>query len=83
MMPNPLLEQFFNQFNKTFGPDASALGDEVKMHLRTALTSAFNQLDLVPREEFDAQQAVLRRTREKLDTLEQQVAALEQQLNNK
>jgi BMFP domain-containing protein YqiC len=35
-------------------------------------------MDLVTREEFDVQQAVLARTRAKLETLEQQVAAMEE-----
>ena len=81
MNPNRLLEQFINQFNSTPGSGASALGDEVKQQIRTALTAAFNKLDLVPREEFDAQRAVLQRTREKLEALEKAVAELEEKLN--
>lgn len=41
------------------------------------LQQTLSRLDLVTREEFDAQQAVLLRTREKLEVLEKQVAALE------
>ena len=37
----------------------------------------FAKLNLVTREEFDVQQAVLLKTREKLEALEAQVAALE------
>lgn len=44
--------------------------------LRAMLESAMRKLNLVSREEFDAQQAVLLRTREKLEALEKQVAAL-------
>jgi len=44
------------------------------------LSGAFARLDLVTREEFDVQQEVLLRTREKLTTLESKVAALEEQL---
>jgi hypothetical protein len=39
-------------------------------------------MNLVTRDEFDVQREVLSRTRAKLETLEQQVAALEQQLSN-
>lgn len=42
-----------------------------------ALQAGLGKLDLVTREEFDVQRAVLLRTREKLDALEQAVAALE------
>jgi BMFP domain-containing protein YqiC len=41
------------------------------------LQNTFAKLDLVTRDEFEAQQAVLMRTREKLEQLEQRLAALE------
>ena len=43
----------------------------------------FARLDLVTREEFDVQTKVLARSRAKIEQLEQQVAALEQQLLKK
>lgn len=57
---------------------ASPAGD-VEKNLRASLQGLFAKLDLVTREEFEVQQAVLVRTREKLDRLEAQVVALEQQ----
>ncbi len=53
------------------------LGDEVRDSAKTALRSACERLDLVTLEEFEVQQAVLQRTREKVEQLERQVAALE------
>lgn len=53
------------------------LQQDVERNLRTALESALRRLDLVTREEFDIQQALLSRTREKLQALEQKVEALE------
>ncbi|MDG1818961.1 MAG: accessory factor UbiK family protein [Porticoccaceae bacterium] len=81
-----LVNQFIKQFNQAFVPGAQALGDEVQMQMRSAMTSALQKMNLVTREEFDTQQAVLRRSREKLDNLEQQIAELEEtlrQLNDK
>lgn len=49
-----------------------------KRELHIALQAALSRLDLVTREEFDAQAAVLQRTRQKLEALEQQLARLEQ-----
>ena len=43
---------------------------------KTFLVSALQKLDVVTREEYDIQVAVLARTREKLEALEQQVNAL-------
>ncbi|MBZ0104690.1 MAG: accessory factor UbiK family protein [Sulfuricella denitrificans] len=57
---------------------ASPAGD-VEKNLRASLQGIFSRLDLVTREEFEVQQAVLVRTREKLDRLEAQVAAMEKQ----
>lgn len=46
--------------------------------LKAALNRAFRKMDLVSREEFEAQAQVLARTRERLEVLERQVAELEQ-----
>jgi BMFP domain-containing protein YqiC len=54
------------------------LGADAERNLRAALESLFNRLDLVTREEFEVQQAVLARTRAKLEQLEKQIAALEE-----
>jgi BMFP domain-containing protein YqiC len=44
--------------------------------------TVMSKLELVTREEFDAQQAVLMRTREKVEALEKRVAELEQKLSS-
>ena len=53
---------------------------DIEKNIRAVLQGAFAKMDLVTREEFDVQSAVLARTRAKLDALEKQVSALEQQL---
>lgn len=78
MNQDNMINQFIKQFNQAFVPGAQALGDEVQMQVRSALTSALQKMNLVTREEFDTQQAVLTRSREKLDNLEQQIAELEE-----
>lgn len=60
---------------------ASPAGD-VEKNLRASLQGFFSKLDLVTREEFEVQQAVLVRTREKLDKLEAQVTAMEKQFSS-
>jgi len=54
-----------------------------KRELQITLQSALARLDLVTREEFDAQTAVLQRTRTKLEVLELRCSEIERQLNNK
>lgn len=80
MNQDNIINQFINQFNQAFVPGAQALGDEVQMQIRSAMTSALQKMNLVTREEFDTQQAVLARSREKLDALEHQIATLEESI---
>lgn len=56
------------------------LQDDLQKNLRSALEAGLNHLDLVTREEFEIQTAVLARTREKLEALSAQIAALEKEL---
>ena len=51
-----------------------------KRELHIALQAALARINLVTREEYDAQTAVLQRTRSKLEALEQQCAKIEQSI---
>ena len=55
------------------------LRDELQENFKSVLQAGLAKLDLVTREEFEVQRAVLLRTREKLDALQQTVAELETQ----
>ncbi len=57
--------------------------EDLRKNLRAALGAGLGRLDLVTREEFEVQCAVLARTRGKLDALEKQIETLERQLNAK
>ena len=50
---------------------------DIERNMRASLAALFTRLDLVTREEFDVQAAVLMRTREKLTALESRLAELE------
>ncbi len=54
-----------------------SLQNDLERNLRASLEAALGHLNLVTRDEFEIQQAVLIRTREKLQALERRVAALE------
>jgi len=54
--------------------------EELQENFKSVLQAGLSRLDLVTREEFDVQRAVLLRTREKLEALQAQVAQLEAQL---
>jgi BMFP domain-containing protein YqiC len=51
--------------------------EELQQNFKAVLQSGLAKLDLVTREEFDVQRAVLMRTREKLEELQRAVAELE------
>ena len=57
---------------------AASPARDIEKNLRAMLAAAFARFDLVTREEFDVQSAVLARTREKLIELEAKLAELEQ-----
>ncbi|MBB3169937.1 accessory factor UbiK family protein [Simiduia aestuariiviva] len=69
MLPNELLEEF----RQLLGARVPAGSSEAKALLNTLMT----RFNLVSREEFDAQTAVLARTRAKLEALEAQLDALQ------
>ena len=50
---------------------------DVEKNLHSVLQAGLAKLDLVTREEFEVQSAVLARTRQKLEDLEKRVAVLE------
>jgi len=52
--------------------------EDLEQNFRSVLQSSLSRLDLVTREEFDVQQAVLARTREKLEALELRLESLEE-----
>ena len=59
------------------GSASQELRDELQQNFKSVLQSGLTRLDLVTREEFEVQRAVLLRTREKLEELQRAVAELE------
>ncbi|MGB5344743.1 MAG: accessory factor UbiK family protein [Woeseia sp.] len=54
-----------------------AVKNDVEENFRAVLKSSLARMDLVTREEFEVQEAVLLRTREKLEALEARLGAYE------
>jgi len=49
---------------------------DIESNIKALLQSSLTKMNLVSREEFDVQSALLTRTREKLDQLEKQLAEI-------
>jgi BMFP domain-containing protein YqiC len=58
-------------------PALRSMQADLESNFRAVLREQLSKLDLVSRDEFDAQARVLERTREKLEALEARLAALE------
>ena len=71
------LNQLAEQLRSLLPAAATQAHEEIRQSLKVFLESTLTKMNLVTREEFDAQSALLVRTREKLDRLEALIAELE------
>ncbi|MES2819125.1 MAG: accessory factor UbiK family protein [Pseudomonadota bacterium] len=78
--PKALLDALGAHASRLFNGDAPVSRGEFETQFKALLQSGFSKLDLVSREEFDSQMAVLARTRSRLEALEAKVAELETRL---
>ncbi len=74
------IESLLNDVASVLPNDLNQARNEIESNLRAALTASLAKLDLVTREEFDIQTALLQRSREQLDLLQQKLEELEKQL---
>ena len=76
------LDALSRQINDLLPKDFTLLKDDLKEQIRALIHDSFRNMDLVTREEFEIQNRVLIRTREKLEALEKVVAQFEQKGHN-
>lgn len=76
--PPPPPWEVLQQVNDLVGN--SGLKGEVDKGVRTLAQSALSKLEVVSREEFDAQAEILKRTRERVITLEAELEAMTREL---
>ncbi len=75
--PNSL-DELARKLADALPPGLAALRDDLERNFKAVLQGGLARLDLVTRQEFDIQAAVLRRSRERLEELEKRIATLEQ-----
>jgi len=75
-MSNDSIDNLARLLAETVPQGLRSVRDDLEKNFRSVLHSGLTKLDLVTREEFAVQEAVLARTREKLDVLEQRLAEL-------
>ena len=71
------IEQLSKKLINTLPDNYDILRDEIEENFKSLLSTTFSKMDLVTREEFDIQVAVLARTRKKLEDLETILSSLE------
>ncbi len=71
------IDELAKRMSAALPPGIAAFKQDLEANFKSVLQSGLARLDLVTREEFDAQTGVLKRTREKLTALEERLSALE------
>ena len=74
------LDELARRLSNLVPPGLREGREELQQNFKSVLQAGLGKLDLVTREEFDVQRAVLLRTREKLEALQRTVEELETRL---
>lgn len=75
------LDDIARHLSAAVPPGLSGLRADLEKTFHGILQAAFEKMDLVSREEFEVQRAVLAKTRAKLEQLDGRVAELEKRLS--
>ncbi len=73
------IDDIANRLAGAIPPGFNNLKEDMEKNFHAILQAALGKLDLVTREEFEVQKAVLAKTRSKLEALEKRIEFIEQQ----
>jgi BMFP domain-containing protein YqiC len=76
-MDSPRIDEIARRLLESIPPGLRAVQQDLESNFRAVLRASLTKLDLVSRDEFDAQMRVLERTRARLEELERKVAQME------
>ncbi len=79
-MSDESIENLAKKLAESVPEGLRSMRDDLETNFRGVLQSGISKLDLVTREEFEVQEAVLARTREKLEHLEAKLEEIESNL---
>lgn len=77
------IEDLARRLIENLPPTMRSMQQDLETNFRAVLRANLGKLDLVARDEFDAQSKVLERTREKLEAMEARLRDLEAALASK
>lgn len=76
-MADDSIEKLAKKLAESVPQGLRSVGEDLENNFRSVLRKGISKLDLVTREEFEVQEAVLTRTREKLEALASKLEELE------
>ena len=76
------IDELARRLSHLVPPGMQQAREDLEQNIKATLQMSLSKLDLVTREEFDVQRAVLLRTREKMDALERTIEQLEARLRS-
>ncbi len=76
MIKAEVVEDIVNKVEKFIPEDLKTMRQDFSKNMKSILTASLQKADLVTREEFEVQKAVLAKTRAKLEALEKQLDAI-------
>jgi BMFP domain-containing protein YqiC len=82
-MANDGIDKLAKKLAEELPQSLKSVRDDLEKNFRSVLRSGLGKLDLVTREEFEVQEAVLQRTREKLEALVARLEELESETSTK
>lgn len=74
------IDDIASKLSAAVPPGLNQFKEDMEKNFHAVLQTALGKLDLVTREEFEVQKAVLSKTRTKLEALEKRVQELEQKI---
>lgn len=76
-MTDESIENLARKLAESMPEGLRSVREDLENNFRSVLRASLSKLDLVTREEFEVQEAVLLRTREKLEALEERLQRFE------
>ena len=77
VMTDESIENIARKLAEAVPEGLRSVREDLENNFRSVLRASLSKLDLVTREEFEVQEAVLAKTREKLEALEARVSEIE------
>lgn len=77
MIDPKALEDMAQKLSALMPPSVERFQEDIEKNVKAGLQGVMSKMDLVTREEYDVQVALLERSRERLNALEARIAELE------